>query len=510
MTGKNEGNPFWSSVYSINSRLKAELASALPDPGQRGIAEALVIGDESDIPNEIMTDYAGTGTVHILSVSGLHVGIILIGLSWIFSFLTRFRYGKYIRLVLILAIIWCYAFLTGFSAPIARSVIMFSIVFIGINIGRRANIYNSICASAFILLLIDPFLVMQASCQLSFIALTGIVWLQPKIAAWLNPGHKFFKYAWELAAASLAAQIITLPISVLYFNQLSLYFLPANLIVIPASFVVLIAGIAFVFVQMVPLIWLHHIFSGILFGCIYAMNVIVRFINQLPGATWQGLYINVLGAFLLYLFIILALFGIIYRNKKLLAAGMAFGLCFLLLRDLDIYDSYKTNELSFMAISPHHTVLTLKDGNKLFVLSDSAFIYDKQLLKYHVNGYAWKNYISPLNIVCVNSEIKSNFSGANLAVQGPLIGFYDKKILMINSNVYTLVGAGFTPALDVDAVVLYDNPRIRLSELYKKFRFKNVIAVSGKIRDWETECIENKIPFTNLQKDSYFNISIYN
>ncbi len=514
LTGKNTANPFWSSIYALNSRLKSEITKALPDPAQKGIAEALLIGNESDIPNDIMTDYAGTGTVHILSVSGLHVGIIIIGLSWIFSFLMKLPFGKYIRLVLILAIIWFYAFLTGFSAPIARSVIMFSIVFIGVNIGRRANIYNSICGSALILLLIDPFMIMQASFQLSFVALTGIVWLQPKIAAWWQPDSKLLNYVWQLAAASLAAQFITLPISILYFNQVSIYFLPANLIVIPASFIVLIVGIAFVFVQMAPLIWLHHFMSWLLYGCIYIMNLIVRFINDLPGATWHGIYINGLGAFLLSLFMMLLISGFIYRNKKLLLAGITFGLAFFGARDFDIYNSFKNNELSIMAISKNHTVITLKDRNKLYVLSDSGFVHDKALLQHHVNGYAWKNYISPENIVCLNSEITSNFSNENLRIQWPFVGFYDQTVLMLNSEIRAGIRAGFTtiPSGDIDAIVLYNNPPIRLSDLYKKVRFNSVIAASGvrvtNARNWETECIENNIPFFNLQKSNYLSIPI--
>ena len=508
LTGKNNGNYFWLSIFRLTNHLKSEITNALPDPDQRGIAEALIMGNESDIPNDIINDYAGTGTVHILSVSGLHVGIILIGLSWIFSFLTRLPFGRYIRLVLILFIIWFYAFFTGFSAPIARSVIMFSIVYIGINIGRNANIYNSICASALILLLINPFVLMQASFQLSFIALTGIVWLQPKIADWWHPNHKILNYIWQLAAASLAAQIITLPISILYFNQVSLYFLPANLIVIPASFVVLIIGIAFVFVMMIPFLWLHHIFSGLLYGSIFVMNLIVRFINELPGATWHGLYINYPGVFLLYLFMIFSILSLIYRSKKLFAAGVSFGLCFFLTRDVDIYNSLKNNELSIITISSHHTLITLKDRNKLFVLSDSSFIHDKQLLKYHVYGYAWQNYISPANIVCLNSEIKTNFSDANLMKHLPLVGFYDKTILMINPGTYIRPAFNRTAPAEVDAVLLYDKPRIRLADLYKKIRFKSVIAASGEIRDWETECIENNIPFFNLQKNNYLSIPI--
>ena len=510
LTGINEGNHFWSAIYQINSRINYEITKALPDPDQSGIAEALILGNESDIPGEIMTEYAGTGTVHILSVSGLHVGIILIGLSWIFSFLTRIRYGKLIRMILILSIIWCYAFLTGFSAPIARSVIMFSIIFIGLNIGRRTNIYNSLCASAIVLMLIDPYIVMAASCQLSFIALTGIIWLQPMISKWWEPENKILKYIWELAAASLAAQIITLPVSIFYFNQFSIYFLPANLIVIPASFVVLIVGIAFVFGAMTPFLWIHNILSVMLKTSIDIMNHIVRFINELPGATWQGLYLNTLGMLLLYLFIILAIFGIIYRNKKIVAIAFVFGICFFATRDASIYKSYTNSELGMIYVSPDHAVIMLKDRNKLYVISDSGFTQNTKLMKYRMNGYAFKNYISPANIVSLNSEKKSNFSDANMMEHMPVIGFYDKAMLMVNSDNALNVRAGFTPALasNFDAVVLYNKPKIVLSDLYKKARFKSVIAASGDMRGWETECIENHIPFFNLQKNNYVNIPI--
>ncbi len=511
-TGNNAGNPFWKSIYTINTRLKKELWNALPDPDQRGIAEALILGDESDIPNEIMTEYAGTGTVHILSVSGLHVGLILIGLSWIFSFLTLIPNGKYIRLILILAIIWAYAFLTGFSAPIARSVIMFSIVFIGIHLGRNTNIYNSIAASAFILLLIDPFLIMQASCRLSFIALTGIVWLQPKIASFWQPRHKIVKYIWIMTAASIAAQIITFPVSVYYFNQASIYFLPANLIVIPASFVILIIGIAFVFTDLSILHWLHHWFSVMLKYSIYVLNIIVGYFNHLPGSTWKGLYISRLESVLLFCFIVICISGFIYRKKMFLGAGLILGILFFSTRNIAIFNRLSGKSMAFFTAGSKHTVITLKEHNQLFVLTDTGFTNDKQLMKFHINSYAAENYIRPENIVCVNPEINHKFSGENMMVQGSLIGFYNKTALVINSKTYIKSLISNAAPMEIDALVLSDNPSIGLSELYKKFRFKSVVAASGNktanIRDWETICIENNIPFTNLQNNDYIDIPI--
>jgi len=513
ITAKNKGNRFWEIIYNIRLRLKSEIEQALPGTEEKGIAEALAFGDESDIPNEIMTEYAGTGTLHILSVSGLHVAVILIALNWLFSFLTRIKYGKYIRLVIILILIWAYAFLTGFSPPIARSVIMFSLVYLGIHTGRQTNIYNSICGAAFILLLIDPLLIMQAGFQLSFIALTGIVWLQPRVSVLWNPSNKFIKSTWELAAASIAAQIITLPISILYFNQLSIYFLPANLIVIPASFVVLGAGIAFVFAQLLPIAWIHFIMGKILFVSIYGLNKIVQFINHLPGANWQGLYINWAGAGLLYIVIIFITISLIEKNKKHLIVGLVSALVFLFVRNYDIGTKTRCDEINVLAVSKQHVIVTVKDKNRLFVFSDSSFVFDKQQLKYHVFGYAWQNYIRPHDIIPIDINVVNNKVNYPFSFNKFMISFNDKKILIIGPEMNSRdILSNVNNKFDFDIVVLNGNPDIALNLLYKKYPFKHVIAAYGndqkKTMAWETQCLENNITFTNLRTDNYFNLPI--
>jgi competence protein ComEC len=512
-TGKNEGTGFWKSVYNIRKKVSSEIAAALHNNEQRGIAEALVLGDESEIPGETLSDYAGTGTLHILSVSGLHVAMILMGLNAIFIFLLRFKYGKLIRLFIILILIWAYAFLTGFSAPIARSVIMFSIVFIGTHAGRQANIYNSICGSALILLLMDPLLLMQAGFQLSFIALTGIVWLQPKIAGWWAPGNKAAKWAWELVSASLAAQLITLPISILYFNQLPVYFLPANLVIIPASFFVLGTGILFVFARLLPFAWLHTALGKLLFGSIWVINKIAAWINHLPGAKWEGLYLNSAMAILLYMCIISGVFAIIYKNKLLIAVTAGSLFAFLIMRNTDVYRQYRQPELHVLSLSQKDPVITIKDGNRLYVLADSSFINDNQQLKYHIKGYAWQNYIAPDHIIAVNLSKKEEWAADHILYRPPFIQFYNKKIMIVDAKIRLENFQTLSPAKDpVEAVLLLDNPQISLAGFYKKCPFKSVIAGSGnftkKTMEWETECYENNIPFTHLGASVSYSLHI--
>jgi hypothetical protein len=263
---------------------------------------------------------------------------------------------------------------------------------------------------------------------------------------------------------------------------------------------------------MAPVVWLHHFFANILYSCIYGLNIIVRFINHLPGATFQGLYINPVGVLLLYIAIILVLSGIIYKNKNLLAPGLAVLLSFLLLRNIDIYNSFNKKELQVLAVSPGHTVLTIKDRNHLYVFSDSSFMNDKQQLKYHINGYAWQNYISPSNIMPLNLEKIHTFSDDNIMIKPPLVGFYEGKLLMLHSQTRIQTMLSRPGTMIINAVALCDNPSISLDELYKKFHFKTVIGASGnnlrKMREWETECIENNIPFINLQNDNCFSLNI--
>lgn len=507
-TSAHGGNALWATIYQIRAGLKAAIAEELPNDSEKGIAEALVLGDEADIPNEVMTEYAGTGTLHILSVSGLHVAIILLVLNAIFSFLVRIPYGRAIKTILVLSLIWAYAFFTGFSPPIARSVIMFSIVFMGTQAAREYNIYNSICAAALILLLFDPLLILQAGFQLSFIALAGIVWIQPEIAKWWQPKHKIGHWFWELAAASLAAQLITLPISILYFNQLSLYFLPANLIVIPASFLVLGLGICYVALYALPFLWIHHAMGWLLWGSISWLNRIVQFINHLPGANWQGLYVSGIGVISLYLLIILSVYSLKYRNKMAFMGALFAALAFLVDRNYDMLQKYATDELNVLATGKDHVVLTLKEKDHLYVLADSSFASDKKQMKFHISGYAFQNYIRPGDITLINLDTTKAFSTDDVLYKFPYLQFHDKRLVVLSRKTMYEV---LQTAGNVDAILLDGNPNISLSQLYKKHAFKAVIDGGGnylkKTRDWETECIENNIPFTNLQA-GHFSLQI--
>jgi hypothetical protein len=262
---------------------------------------------------------------------------------------------------------------------------------------------------------------------------------------------------------------------------------------------------------MLPFIWLHAIAAKFLYGCIHFLNSIVHLINNLPGANWHGLYTNLPGVVMLYLLIILLGFCLIHKKRKLALSGLAVLAVFLLARNIDIYNKSCKNEVHVLSIPKGHTVLSIKDANKLFVVADSSFVKDRQQLRYHINGYAWQNYIRPSDIVQVNADIVHDFKSQNVSYQSPWLFVHEKKLLIITpQNRSQWFYSRGSPSNLVDAVILSNNPEISLHDLYKKYHFKNVIAAAGndmkKTAAWETECIENNIPFRNLQTDNSFSL----
>jgi len=125
------------------------------------------LGYEEEIDQQIINAYSASGALHVLSVSGLHVGIIFIALNMFLSFMDRKRKAKIVKSFIIVLFLWFYALLTGLSPSVLRSAAMLSFVVIGMVSERKTNMYNTLAASAFLLLVINPYLLMQVGFQLS-------------------------------------------------------------------------------------------------------------------------------------------------------------------------------------------------------------------------------------------------------------------------------------------------------------------------------------------------------
>jgi len=226
-------------LFGLRNRLAESLNSALPEP-QSSLAQALLLGIRSHIPDSLMKAFRDTGTAHILAISGLNVailgGIVLNSTAWLFG---RQR-PTYILIAF--GITWFYALLTGMQPPVIRSAIMFSLLLAALWLGRPQSALTPLALAAAIMVGISPLVLWDVSFQLSFVAVAGLILLFPAFQRW---GRKVMAGEKEALtsvanpiidslAVTLAATIATLPLIAYYFGYVSLVALPANFLALLA------------------------------------------------------------------------------------------------------------------------------------------------------------------------------------------------------------------------------------------------------------------------------------
>jgi competence protein ComEC len=530
-TGVNKANVLWRLMYSAQYRWGEYFKESIGGKNEQSIARALVLGDVSDINTEVISDYAASGTLHVLSVSGLHIGAIFLVLNFLFRYLQQFRAGKIIRILLLLSLLWAYALLTGLSPAVCRSVAMFSFIVIGKDFRKITSIYNSIATSAIALLLWDPFMIAQPGFQLSYIALIGIVWIYPSIyglwepAAKLealqrnarlpgrltkNTGYYFnfkvrqaliwlIKGAWGITSMSMAAQLATFPLGLYYFNQFPIYFLISNLLIIPWSTIILFSGCFFLIVRLLQFSWLFKISGKILFWLIHGMNFFVRIEHNLPASQIKGLHISSEECVLIYILLFCLVAATIYRHKNFLKTGIALCLLFFAQRGIATAVSLSKREIIIHNI-PRAFAISVRGGSSLYFLGDSTMNNDKNKCEYYVNNYAYKNFITKGNIHFMplkDTILRDLYFNSGLLRAGRL------KILIVHSiqDINTV-----QKMADIDVVVLDRNPHIKLKDLIAKYNFpKLVITTSNSMyraNNWEKECQEAGIECINYKRDN--------
>lgn len=350
----------------IRKVISRKMGEAGLDGNELAIAAALVIGEESFLNPEIRSAYAASGAMHVLSVSGLHIGVVFILLRFLFSPLLKRKANKGWITIFIILLLWVYCFITGMSPCVQRAGWMFSLVAFGSVQKRISNIFNTLSASALVLLLIDPKLLFDVGFELSYIALLGILILQKPILRLLYFRNKLLYSTWEITAVAIAAQIATFPLSLYYFHQFPNYFLIANLLVIPLSFVILMIGVAFIVLCWFS--WGAAVLGFLLNWSVRILNEFLIWLESWPGAVCELLYLDALSSWLLYLTLGF-LCGLILLRSKLAVIPLLFSLLLFCTRQL-ILVIEENSELVIYNV-PHRTVIGSYCGNSREVISDS-------------------------------------------------------------------------------------------------------------------------------------------
>lgn len=466
LVGENKSFSLLAFADDFRKKMLAILQKSKLEEDEFAVASALILGYKESLDDDLVLAYSSSGAMHVLAVSGLHVGIVYMVLNFFLGFLDKSKHTKYLKALLLLLCVWFYAFVTGLSPSVMRAATMFSFVIVGQTFKRNTNIFNTLFASVFFLLVFNPYLIMQVGFQLSYLAVAGIVYIQPKLYKQLYAKNWLLDKIWAITAVSIAAQIATFPLGLLYFHQFPNYFFVSNLVVIPAATIILAVGIAaLVFSQFS---WLFIPLSYVLNYSIKILNESVFFIDRLPYSLTQGISISVLECWLIYLCIALIIGFLVYKKNYLL-----FGfLCSLVaILSIDLYeDAYLSKQKKIIIYNiKGSTTIDFINGFEHVFLSDSATYYNNSTMLFNVK-HNWDDLDLEKEIFVDVSDtiVNTNY----FSKQKHVIRFMDKTLFVVDTTFHLRKLHG---PIEVDYLLLTQNAKVKVQDLLQNFRFENII-----------------------------------
>ena len=495
---QNSGNRIMLFALNLRKQLVEKFYTYLPDRDAAALASTLILGYRADLSKEIVDAYSKTGTMHVLSVSGMHVGIVFLVLSVLLKPLGRNQRLRLIRACLIISIIWFYSLLTGFSAPVCRAAVMLSFVVLGKALNKSQNTYNLIAISAFFLLLYNPFYLMDAGFQLSYLAVIGLVYFHPKIYQMIFIRNKILDHAWSYCALSIAAQLATFPISLYYFHQFPVYFLISNLFIVLPVAIIMYVGIAFLFI---PFSIIIISLGWFLNWLINLTNEFLYYIEHLPYSSLGGIWISTFQYIMIYMIIACFILGFSFKKKGVLWQASFLIVVLMISFTVQNMINYRRHELIFFSLRKNTAIAYIYRGKSIIVSDINA---SDKLIAFSIKPVLEKRgYTDGLFL-----DTTLRFSGASYAGDPNFLQFANFRILRWNRKFDDLT---FSGKLKVDVILLSGNPRKKLADIKTCIDFSKVL-IDGtnpdyKIKAWQSEAVEMNIPCYILKKNPAYILS---
>ncbi len=464
-TGENMGNRLmhWSLV--LRNRALMVLEQQQITGREFAVVSALLLGYREYLDEDLQREFAGAGAMHILCVSGLHVGIIYLIIQSLLAFLKKIPGGNLIKTLLTLALIWLYAAITGFSPSVLRASTMFSFVAIGHCLNRSTNIYNTLAASAFLLMVINPYIITQIGFQLSYLAVISIVSIQPFLYKQLTFRYMIFDKAWAIICVSIAAQLATGPLALYYFHQFPNYFLLTNLLVIPMASLVIYAGLLSLALFKLPFV--GYICGKVLHWLLFALHSAVRWVEGLPYSTSEGVSISTPETVLICLGIVFAFRYFIHGRRKAVVAALAMACLVAVSVGWKRID--RSLQAHFVVYSlSNGTAIDFFDGRHLVSLVCDEVAGDPRSISFQADEYRIACGSPKSDIICViNDSLEIQvFSSGSWQQAGDMIQFAGQRIMVahaVNRNLVQNLAdnreSAALPNFPVDYLIITQNVR---------------------------------------------------
>ncbi len=479
----NDNNySFKKHLYSFKSKIKNRLQQYNFSKDDLAIINSLLLGERQELSEELLNDYAKAGAIHILAISGLHIGILLLILSQFFSPLNRLKNGLYLKTFFIVIILWLFALFTGFSASVVRATTMFTFIAIGNTFQREKITEYSLITSMLFILLLKPLFLFDVGFQLSYLAVFGIVWTQSLLYKVWKPKHFIIDKAWQLITVSLAAQIGILPISLYYFHQFPGLFLLSNLVIIPVLGIILLGGIVLVLLALLNTLP-NFIVTSYSF-CIRLINSFIHWISLQEEFLFTNISMSFMKMLSFYLLIICCFQFILKKRIKQLIASL---IAIVLVQGVYLYEKKRleTKDEFVVFHKNRNSMIGTKKGEKFNVFEnlDGVSLNEKKT----INSYL----------------IGNNIKEVSIYKNRPVYQFKKQTVLVIDSlGIYNLKG------LENPIIILQNSPKINLERLIKKLKPQQIIADGSNYKNyvyrWEQTCINEKTPFYNTRKNGAY------
>ena len=470
LTSPNPTRTLSGRAQQIRSIIIKKLSLEQFGREQLSIIQALLLGERDTISPETYSNYVDAGAVHILAVSGLHIGILLLLIQFLLRPLKLLAHGRILVLAISVVLLWGFAFLAGLSASIIRACTMFTFVAYAMYLNRPSNSFNILALSMFfILLAINPNLLFQAGFQMSYAAVFAIVWIYPLLQKWWLPKNKIIRYIWQLLSVSVAAQLGVLPISLFYFHQFPGLFFISNLLIVPFLGLILGMGILIILLSLLeiappPLIWFYNEVIGL-------MNKMVGWIAEQEAFVLKSISFDNVQLFLGYLII----GTLIYSLTKVAYRRVMYFLSFVLIFQLYVIFQNYTSGDKEEAIILHqvkNSVLFHRNGNTLNVMTSNSITAIRLVENYRV-----QERIAQVNY----APLKNSYT-----IEG-------RSLLIIDST------GVYNHTEPSSVYVITQSPKINLERFIQQSQPKEIIADGSNylsyVERWKQTCLKHKIPF---------------
>lgn len=474
----------WYYAANFRNRIIENLEKSGFNKGELNVVIALILGQQQDISPEILKDYQLAGAVHILSVSGLHVGCIMIAIGFLLKPLPKTKWGQFSRLAIIIIFLWIFALIAGFSPAVTRSVVMFSFIAIGEYANRKTEILHTLIASLFFILLFEPAFIFDVGFQLSYCALFFIIWLKPIFDKIWMPENKILRYIWGILSVSFAAQIGAFPLSVFYFHQFPGLFFMTNLIILPMLGFILALGV-FVMIWASLTLVPYYLYKTLELS-INFMNKIINWVASFESFIFKDISFNWQMLLTCYLMIFAIALWVMKPDFKKLSIALA-SLIVFQITYLETEYINNTQQEFIVFNAKKNTIISERKGQNITLYTNDSL--SEATMNFTVKPYIIANFASVLKIEKISN-----------------LNYFNKnKILIVDSTCI------LPEKLNPDILILMQSPKINLERVLEHSRPKLIIADASNYKTyserWEKTCAKEKIPFHSTYEKGFYKLS---